>query len=76
MYEVVVVDGGPSREVVGKKAPLLATAFEEVEEDGVQDLTKIVSPQPSTAIWGEQVRLDVISFDIGKIRGVRFSHTC
>jgi len=70
----VVVDGGPSREVVGKKAPL-TTAFEDVE-DGVQDLTKIVSPRPSTAIGGGQVRLDVIPFGIGKIRWARFSHTC
>ncbi len=59
---------------MGKKAPL-TTAFEDVE-DGVQDLTKIVSPRPSTAIGGGQVRLDVIPFGIGKIGStVRLSQT-
>jgi hypothetical protein len=70
----VVIDGWPSREVVGKKVPL-TTAFEDVE-DGVQDLTKVVSPRPSVSFWGGQVRLDVLPFGIGKIRWVRFSHTC
>jgi hypothetical protein len=69
-----VVDGGPSRKVVRKQAAL-ATAFEEVE-DGLEDLTKIVDSRASTAIGGRQVRLYVIPFGIGKIRGVRFSHTC
>jgi hypothetical protein len=70
----VVVNGRPSREVVGKQAPL-TTAFEDVE-DGVHDLTKIVSVRPSMPLGGRQVRLYVIPFDIGKIRWVRFSHTC
>jgi hypothetical protein len=59
---------------VGKHAPL-TTAFEDIE-DGVQDLAKIVSPRPSMACGGRQVRFYVIPFDIGKIRWVRFSHTC
>jgi hypothetical protein len=70
----VVIDGRPSREVVGKKAPL-TTAFEDVE-DGVQDLTKVVSPRPSVSFGSGHVRLDVVPFGIGKIRWVRFSHTC
>ena len=70
----VVVNGRPSREVVGKQAPL-TTAFEDVE-DGVHDLTKIVSVGPSMPLGGRQVRLYVIPFDIGKIRWARFSHTC
>ena len=69
-----MVNDRPSREVVGKQAPL-TTAFEDVE-DGVQNLTKIVSPRPSMPLGGRQVRLYVIPYDIGKIRGVRFSHTC
>jgi hypothetical protein len=59
---------------VGKQAPL-ATALEDVK-DGVQDLTKIVDPGASMACGGGQMRLDVVPFGIGKIRWVRFSHTC
>jgi hypothetical protein len=69
-----VVDGRPSREVVRKQAPL-TTAFEEVE-NGVQDLTKIVDPGASISFGGWHVRLYVVPFGIGKIRWVRFSHTC
>jgi hypothetical protein len=47
----VVVNGRSSREVVGKQAPL-TTAFEDVE-DGVQNLTKIVSPRPSMPLGGK-----------------------
>ena len=57
-----------------KQAPL-ATAFEEVE-DGLEDLTETVGPRSSVCLGGRQVRLYVIPFGIGKIRGVRFSHTC
>src|SRR5215208_7456802 len=71
----VVIDGEPSREVVGKQAPLLATAHQDVK-DGVQDLTKIVDPGASISCGGWQMRLDVVPFDIGKIRWVRFSHAC
>jgi hypothetical protein len=70
----IVVDGRPSREVVGKQAPL-ATALQDVK-DGVQDLTKIVDPRPSMACGGGQMRLDVVPFGIGKIRWVMSSHTC
>jgi hypothetical protein len=63
-----------SREVVEKHAPL-ATASEDVEY-GVQDFTKTVGPRSSVSLGGGQVRLDVIPLDIGKIRWVRFSHTC
>jgi hypothetical protein len=53
----------------------LATASENVEY-GVQDFTKTVGPRSFVSLGGGQVRLDVIPLDIGKIRWVRFSHTC
>jgi len=56
---------------VREQAPLLATAFEDVE-DGLEDLTKIVSSGASTGIGGGHVRLDVIPFGVGKICWVRF----
>lgn len=59
----IVVDGGPSREVVGKHSPL-ATALQDVE-DGVQDLTKTVGPWASVSFGGGQVRLYVVPFGIG-----------
>ena len=49
-----------------EQAPL-ATAFEDVE-DGVEDLTKIVSSRPSISVGSGHVRLDVVPFDIGKVR--------
>jgi hypothetical protein len=58
-----------------EKHALLATASENVGY-GVQDFTKTVGPRSSVSLGGGQVRLDVIPFDIGKIRWVRFSHTC
>ena len=57
-----------------KHAPL-ATASENAEY-GVQDFTKPVGPRSFVSLGGGQVRLDVIPLDIGKIRWVRFSHTC
>jgi hypothetical protein len=71
----IVVDGRPSRKVVRKQAPL-AAAFEDVEEDGVQDLAKIVDPGPSESFGGWHVRLYVVPFGVGKIRRVRLSHAC
>ena len=73
-FSEIMVDGGPSREVVGEQAPL-ATALLEIE-DGVQDLTKTVGPRSSMALGRGHVRLDVIPFGIGKICWVRFSHAC
>ena len=70
----VVVDGGPSREVMGEQAPL-AAAFEDVE-DGLEDLTKVVDPGSSVSCGGGHVRLDVVPFGVGKIRRVRLSHAC
>jgi hypothetical protein len=69
-----VVDGGPSRKVVGQEPPL-ATALQDVK-DGVQDLTKIVDPGASMAFGGRQMRLDVVPLGIGKIRWVMSSHAC
>ena len=59
---------------MGEQAPLTAT-FEKVE-DSVEDLTKVVSPRPSQPFGCGHVRLDVFPFGVGKIRWVRFSHTC
>src|SRR5215203_7250172 len=73
-FPEVVVDGGPLREVVGQQTPL-ATGLQEVE-DGVEDLAKAVGPGPSVSLGGGQVRLYVVPFGVGKVRWVRFSHTC
>jgi hypothetical protein len=59
---------------VGKQAPL-ATAPQHVE-DGVEDLAEAVDPRSTMPIRRRQVRLYVVPFGIGKIRWVRFSHTC
>jgi hypothetical protein len=63
------------RKVVGKQAPLLAAALQEVE-GGVQDLAKIVGPRPSKALGRGEMGLDVVPLGIGKIRRVMLSHTC
>jgi hypothetical protein len=60
---------------VREQAPL-AAPFEDVEEDSVEDLPKIVGSGASMSFGGGQVRLDVVPFGIGEIRGVRFSHAC
>ena len=73
-FSEIMVDGGPSREVVGEQAPL-ATALQDVEE-GLEDLTKVVGPGASISFGRGHVRLDVIPFGIGKICWVRFSHAC
>ena len=70
----VVVNGGPSREVVREQTPLTA-ALKDVE-DGVQDLTEAVGPRPAMPLGSGQVRLDVVPFGIRKICRVRLSHTC
>jgi hypothetical protein len=48
---------------MGKQTPLTA-ALQDVE-DGVQDLTKTVSPRSSMSFGGGQVRLYVVPFGIG-----------
>ena len=68
-------NGAICREIVGKQAPLLATALQDVK-DGVQDLTKIVDPGASMSFGGGQMRLDVVPLGIRKIRWVMSSHTC
>jgi hypothetical protein len=59
---------------VGNQGPL-AAALQDVK-DGLEDLTKIMDPGASISFGGGQVRFDVVPFDIGKIRRVRFSHAC
>jgi hypothetical protein len=70
----IVVDGWPSRKVVGKQAPL-ATALQDVE-DGVQDRTKVVGPWASISFGSGHVRFDVFPFGVREICWVRFSHAC
>ena len=62
-FPEVPVNGGPSREVVRQQAPL-AAASQDVE-DGVQDLTKVVSPRPSQPFGCGHVGLDVGPFGVG-----------
>jgi hypothetical protein len=68
----VVVDGRPSREVVGEQAPL-TSALQNVE-DSVEDLTKIVSPQSSMSFGCWHMRLDEVPFGVAEICLLRFSH--
>jgi hypothetical protein len=60
---------------VREQPPLLAAAFEDVE-NSIQDLTKAVGPWPSMTFGSWHVRFDVVPFDIREIRRVRFSHAC
>ena len=59
-----------------KHAPLLAAASQDVDVDGIEDLTWAVDHRASISFWCGHVRLDVVPFGIGEICWVRFSHTC
>ena len=59
---------------MGEHAPL-ATAPQDVE-DGLEDLAKAVDPRSSMPIRSRHVRFYVVPLGIGKVRWVRFSHTC
>jgi hypothetical protein len=62
-FPEVPVNGGPSRKVVGKQAPL-ASGFQEVE-DGVEDLAKIVGPGPPESFGSWHVGFYVVPFGVG-----------
>ena len=66
----VVVDRGPSREVVGQKPPL-----QEIE-DGVEDLAQAVQARSPFVFWDRQERFDVLPLGIGKVGWVCSSHAC
>jgi hypothetical protein len=70
----IMVDSGPSREVVGEQAPLTATL--EKVEDGVEDFTETVGSGASLSLGGGHVGFYVFPFGVGKIRRVRLSHAC
>jgi hypothetical protein len=62
-FSEVVIDGGPSRKVVGQESPL-AAALQEVE-DGLEDLAQIADPWASVSFGHGKVGLYVVPFGVG-----------